>query len=348
MLSFDLPLLFLLLPAPWLVYRFARPARQQNAALYMPFYQRLPLADNSANRSTRWGPVIALSLCWILLVTAAARPNWLGEKVHLPASGRNLMLAVDISGSMQVEDMVLNQRRVNRLQVVKKVVGDFVQVRAGDRLGLILFGTQAYLQTPLTFDRNSLHKLLLEAQIGFAGEKTAIGDAIGLAIKRLQGNEEQSRVLILLTDGANTAGEVPPKQAAELAKEAGVKIYTIGMGAEEMISGGLFGTNFGARRQNPSADLDEETLELIANSTGGRYFRAKDANELSQIYAVLDKLEAIEQEAISYRPRKSLFHYLLASVVGVLVSWFLFSQLRSRIAQRPRSSTSTPLQRPRL
>ncbi len=344
MLSFDLPILFLLLPAPWLVYRFVRPAQQQNAALYMPFYKRLPLAENSAGRGTNWLPLITLSLCWLLLVTAGARPNWLGEQVHLPASGRNLMLAVDISGSMQVEDMVLSKRRVNRLQVVKKVVGDFVQVREGDRLGLILFGTQAYLQTPLTFDRNSLHKLLLEAQIGFAGEKTAIGDAIGLAIKRLQGNDEQSRVLILLTDGANTAGEVPPKQAAELAKEAGVKIYTIGMGAEEMISGGLFGTNFGARRQNPSADLDEETLQLIADSTGGRYFRAKDANELSQIYAVLDKLEAIEQESVSYRPRKSLFHYLLGAVVVLLSTWFVASHIRMRLAQRGVAST-TPLQK---
>jgi len=332
MLSFDLPLIFLLLPAPWLVYRFARPSAQQNAALYMPFYQRLPLAEHSAQKGTGWLSLALLCLCWVLLITASAQPNWLGEKVSLPANGRNLMLAVDISGSMQVEDMTLGDRRVNRLQVVKKVVGEFVQLREGDRLGLILFGTQAYLQTPLTFDRSSLHKLLLEAQIGFAGEKTAIGDAIGLAIKRLQGNREDSRVLILLTDGANTSGEVPPKQAAELAKEAGVKIYTIGMGAEEMITGGLFGTGFGARKQNPSADLDEETLQLIADSTGGRYFRAKNSSELTQIYAELDKLEAIEQESVSYRPRKSLFHYLLGAVSLVLALWFLATQLRTRLA----------------
>ncbi|MFK7731187.1 MAG: VWA domain-containing protein [Pseudomonadales bacterium] len=329
MLSFELPYVFLLLPLPWLVYRFVPPVLQQNAALYTPFYKRLPLAESSSTAKRSLLAVVLLTLCWALLLGAAAKPSWLGEQVNLPASGRNLMLAVDISGSMQVEDMVLNDRRVNRLQVVKEVVGDFVQQRAGDRLGLILFGSQAYLQTPLTFDRNTLHELLLEAQIGFAGEKTAIGDAIGLAIKRLQGNEESSRVLILLTDGANTAGMVPPRQAAQLASEAGVKIYTIGMGADEMVTGGIFGTTFGARRQNPSADLDEDTLRLIADETGGRYYRAKDANELQQIYTELDRLEAIEQESVSYRPRKSLFHFPLGLAAAVLFGWLLLNRARA-------------------
>lgn len=320
-------MLSLLLPAPWLVYRFAKPVPRRRAALYMPFYERLPLSESSDGQRAGLAALLLLSLAWLLLLLAAARPTWLGDQVQLPASGRNLMLAVDISGSMQVEDMRLNDRRANRLQAVKKVVGDFVQQRGGDRLGLILFGSQAYLQTPLTFDRTSLHTLLLEAQIGFAGEKTAIGDAIGLAIKRLQSNDESSRVLILLTDGANTAGEVPPRQAAELAAEAGVKIYTIGMGADEMMVGGIFGTNFGARRQNPSADLDEETLKLIADKTDGRYFRARDTNELTQIYSELDRLEAIEQDEVTYRPRKSLFHYPLGSAIALLSLWFVATRL---------------------
>ncbi len=324
MFEFEWPWVLLLLPLPWLVYRFAKPVAQQRAALFTPFFQRLPLSDKQQHtaRQQLW-PLLLLCLCWLLLLAAAARPSWLGEQVKLPASGRNLMLAVDISGSMQVEDMQLNQQRANRLQVVKSVVGDFVQQRGGDRLGLILFGSRAYLQTPLTFDRNTMQQLLQEAEIGFAGEKTAIGDAIGLAIKRLRGNEESSRVLILLTDGANTAGEVPPRQAADLAREAGIKIYTIGMGAEEIVTGGIFGTTFGARKRNPSADLDEETLRYIASQTGGLYFRARDTNELSQIYAELDRLEAIEQEAMSYRPKKSLFHYPLAAALLLMLIWFV-------------------------
>ena len=327
MLSFDFAWIFLLLPLPWLVYRFAKPANRQQSALLIPFYSALPTMNSQSVRDTSLWRIVLLSLCWVLLLGAAARPLWIGDQIQLPSNGRNLMLAVDISGSMQIEDMTLNNKRANRLQVVKRVVGEFVQQRGGDRLGLILFGSQAYLQTPLTFDRHTLHSLLLEAQIGFAGEKTAIGDAIGLAIKRLRDNKDASRVLILLTDGANTDGQVPPKQAADLAKQAGVKIYTIGMGAEEMISGGILGTSIGARRRNPSADLDEGTLQYIADKTDGRYFRARNSAELANIYQELDALEAIEQDAEFFRPKKSLAHYLLAAVIGLLFVGFLLARI---------------------
>ena len=199
------------------------------------------------------------------------------------------------------------------------VGGEFIQRRVGDRLGLILFGRQAYLQTPLTFDRETVRTLLHEAVIGLAGKETAIGDAIGLAVKRLQDNDINSRVLILLTDGANTAGEVEPIKAAELAAQHGLKIYTIGIGADEMVVSSFFGK----QRVNPSADLDEKTLTAIAEKTGGRYFRARDTQQLEQIYHLLDKLEPLEKEAQTFRPTAALYAWplglalLLASLLTV-------------------------------
>ncbi|TNE93284.1 MAG: VWA domain-containing protein, partial [Gammaproteobacteria bacterium] len=193
----------------------------------------------------------------------------------------------------------------------------FVERRQGDRLGLILFGTRPYLQTPLTFDRQTMNTLLNEAQIGFAGESTAIGDAIGLAVKRLQSRPENHRVLILLTDGANSAGEAQPLEAAEIAAREGITIYTIGIGAEVVVERSFFGS----RRINPSRDLDETTLTAIADKTGGRYFRARNPDELQQIYAQLDQLEPVEQEAETLRPTKALFYWPLG--VALLCSLLL-------------------------
>jgi Ca-activated chloride channel family protein len=216
---------------------------------------------------------------------------------------------VDISGSMEQEDMRINGREVNRLIAVKAVVGDFVVKREGDRLGLILFGEKAYLQTPLTFDRKTMQTLLNEAQIGFAGSNgTAIGDAVGLAVKRLQDRPENHRVVILLTDGSNNAGELDPMEAADLARRAKVKIYTVGIGAESQQSWGLFGSQV----TNPSADLDESALQGIADATGGQFFRARDPEELAAIYRELNRLEPLEQTAETIRPVSTLFHWPLA------------------------------------
>ena len=213
------------------------------------------------------------------------------------------MLAVDISGSMDEKDMLLNNQKATRLALVKQVIGEFVERRQGDRLGLILFGTQAYLQVPLTFDRKTVQTLLDETPIAIAGEKTAIGDAIGLTVKRLRKRPENSRVLVLLTDGVNNAGEMKPLQAAELAVREGIKIYTIGVGADQQVIRGLF---FNQTR-NPS-NLDEENLTRIAETTGGHYYRARDQKELEQIYAELDRLEPVEQERETYRPVKALYY----------------------------------------
>ena len=314
MIEFTWPWLFLLLPLPLLVYRFFPAASQEEAALRVPFFSQIAdETDATENRGHRSKTtLVLLSTCWIALLIAATNPMWIGDAIKLPTSGRDLMLAVDISESMKLKDMQINNQAVERILLVKKVVGEFTERRKGDRLGMILFGTQAYLQAPLTFDLTTVHKLLFEAQIGFAGGKTAIGDAIGLAVKRLRKRPENSRVLILLTDGENTAGEISPLQAAKLAAQEKIKIYTIGIGADEMVQPGIFGSSFGSRRVNPSANLDEKTLSSIAQSTGGQYFRARDQQDLERIYHELDSLEPIEQEAELFRPIKALFFWPLA------------------------------------
>jgi len=325
-IHFEWPWLLLVLPLPWLVRHFLPPASVQQAALLVPFladFESVAEGRVSVTQS-RWPLWLAL-LGWLLLVLAAARPQWLGEPILLPQSGRDLLLAVDLSGSMQEDDFEISGRRVDRLTATKQVAGEFIERREGDRIGLILFGAQAYVQAPLTFDRQTVLTLLYEAAIGLAGKETAIGDAIGLAVKRLQGVESQRRVLILLTDGANTAGEVAPLKAAELAAEKGLKIYTIGVGATEKEVRSLFGT----RRVNPSRDLDEKTLSAIAEQTGGRYFRARNTQELQQIYHLLDELEPSEGEAISYRPRSALYPWLLALVLLISLPLLLRREVRA-------------------
>jgi len=325
MIQFEWPWLFLALPLPLLLH-WLLPAstRNHDAALRVPFYDEFTNAasNKTLSKSSRWPLWLAL-IAWLLLITASARPNWLGETIELPISGRDLMLAVDLSGSMEAEDFQINGRTVNRLVAAQWVGGDFIKRRIGDRIGLILFGSQAYVQTPLTFDRKTVRTLLHEAVIGLAGQETAIGDAIGLAVKRLrqinQNAEDQeeeqkksnlnSAVLILLTDGANTTGKVEPLKAAELAAQFNLKIYTIGIGADEMQVRTLFGT----RRINPSADLDEKTLQAIADKTNGRYFRARNIEELEKIYQLLDELEPVEQETQIFRPSQSLYSWPLGA-----------------------------------
>jgi len=317
MIHFAWPWAFALLPLPWLIHRFAPPAlAAEEAALWVPSLD--PFAEvrhELSRRGTNRFLLLAALLGWLLLIAASARPQWLGAPVELPRSGRDLVLAVDISGSMQTEDFHLEDQTVDRLTALKSVAGDFIDQRVGDRLGLILFGEQAYVQTPLTFDRQTLKQLLDEAVIGLAGNKTAIGDAIGLAVKRLKPEEERQRVLILLTDGANTAGRIPPLKAAELAAEEGLKIYTIGIGADAMEVRSLFFS----RTVNPSTDFDEKTLTEIARKTGGRYFRARDTAALAEIYSLLDRLEPVEGEEEIYRPVTELYFWPLSLTLGLAV-----------------------------
>jgi Ca-activated chloride channel family protein len=328
MFQLEWPLVLMLLPLPWLVY-LALPAStlQQQTALRVPVIDDFRLGEMQTGQAKlqRWQQWLSL-LAWLLLVLAASRPQWLGESIAVPVSGRDLMLAVDLSDSMRTGDFKIGDQQVNRLQATKQVASKFIERRRGDRIGLILFGTQAYLQTPLTFDTKTINRLLQESAIGLAGERTAIGDAIGLTIKRLDLESDNSRVLILMTDGANTAGEVTPLKAAQLAADRGLKIYTIGIGADEQIEA----TWFGIRRLNPSAQLDEATLRAIASLSGGRYFRARDSKELANIYDLLDELEPVLRDTQNLRPIRALFMWPLA-IALLCVALMVTSRLWRRL-----------------
>ncbi|MFT4906959.1 MAG: Ca-activated chloride channel family protein [Oleispira sp.] len=320
MIDWHWPWAFFLLPLPLIVFWLLPKVKQQEAALKVPKLDLWQTSTQVAQIQSQqtWPSLVLPLLLWLALLTALARPHILGDVVELPTSGRDLMLAIDISGSMAIEDMKLQNRPVNRLSTVKKVLNDFVSQRQGDRLGLVLFGSQAYLQAPLTFDWQTVQTLMNEAQIGLAGKKTAIGDAIGLTIKRLQSHPEQSRVVILLTDGANTAGEVEPLKAAELAQQSNVKIYTIGLGADAMEVASFFGS----RQVNPSRDLDEVTLQKMADITGGHYFRARDSKELEKIYDMIDQLEPTEKDPEIFRPQVNIYYWPLAFalIISFLIS----------------------------
>ena len=320
MWSLAWPWMLLALPLPFLV-RYLMPAvvGTQDAGLKVPSFKSFAvLKDRSeVEQLLNWRFWLSM-IAWVLLVLAAAKPERIGDELDVPVSGRNLMLAVDLSGSMDAKDFEIGSRRVDRLTATKAVASDFIGRREGDRIGLILFGERAYLQVPLTLDRETVKILLLEAFIGLAGEKTAIGDAITLAVKRIhdQGEDAKEQVLILLTDGANTAGEIDPLKAADLAQQIGLRIYTIGIGAEQMVVSSITG---GMRRVNPSADLDETTLTQIATMTGGRYFRAKDTAGLQEIYRLLDEMEPVAEPEAGFRPVKSLYFWPLAGAFVLAV-----------------------------
>lgn len=321
MFEFAWPWLFLLAPLPWLLRLLLPAADSGEAALQVGFLGELEaLAGRRARvHLPNWRQQAPFLLIWTLLLIAAARPQWVGEPLPIPASGRDLLIAVDVSGSMGYTDMQWQGEEVNRLTLVKHLLGDFIEGRQGDRVGLILFGSQAYLQAPLTFDRRTVRTWLDEALIGIAGKNTAIGDAIGLAVKRLRERPAQSRVLVLVTDGANTGGEIDPDTAAGLAADEQITLYTIGIGADPEQSGvlGLFGVN-------PGLDLDEPMLRAIADRTGGEYFRARDSEELQRIGAVLDRLEPVAQDATLTRPAQVLYPWPLG--LAVLLSLLLVTR----------------------
>lgn len=323
---------FCLLPLPLLVWwLFPKAPVQSSASLRVPFFQNLKPKMTQSKRSPSLLRTVIALLIWILLVAAAARPQLIGDTVRQAISGRSLMMAVDISGSMDEADMIVSGRRMTRLNAVKIVAGDFIQKREGDHLGLILFGSQAYLQAPLTFDRKTVVTLLEESFISLAGRATAIGDAIGLAVKRLRDEDEENRVLILLTDGSNSAGNVEPLKAADLAAQENVKIYTIGVGSPR------------------SRDLDETTLNAIASKTNGRYFRANNVNDLLKIYALLDEIEPVSQDELSYRPIQELFYYPLsiALFLSALIALFTkqFIKRFFPFVDTQQQSETTPLKK---
>ncbi len=310
-----------------LVYLILPKARTGNyVALRVPFYSQWLNSVAQVGR-TRW----LNRVLWILALScfglALARPIWVGDPLGVPVTGRDMMMAVDISGSMDTADMSTQGVPLTRLAMVKRVAEEFIDRRVGDRIGLILFGKRAYLQAPLTFDRDTVAKMLDESIVGLAGRETAIGDAIGLAVKRLREYPADQRLLILLTDGANTAGAVTPLKAAELAALENVKIYTIGVGADSMTVQGLLGSH----QMNPSADLDEKTLTEIAFMTGGAYFRAKDAKGLEAIYRELDRLEPSAKDNQVLRPEREMYFWPLAVFLILSLIILLRSQSQTGV-----------------
>jgi len=321
MFHFAWPWMALLLPLPWIMLRARRAAEPGGAALYMPFAASIAAPPAGATLSR--GALALLAATWVLLVLAATRPQWLGQPLPAPTSGRQIMLAIDCSGSMASQDM----GGASRLEIVQIVAGRFIEQRQGDQIGLILFGTRPYLQAPLTTDIATVHQFLDQAMVGIAGPQTAIGDAIGLAIKELRQRERTTgapmhqSVLILLTDGGNDAGVIPPLEAARLAAQTGLRIFTIGVGAEEEPS--LFGMTTG------NTDLDVGLLKQIASITGGEFFRASNPQALQAVYRRIDQLEPTAGRKQWLRPAAEWFTWplALALLLSVPAVWLLAERL---------------------
>ncbi|KGI76836.1 vWA domain-containing protein [Oleiagrimonas soli] len=316
MIDFAWPWLFLLLPLPWLCRRWL-PPHAPSRALRLPHRDLSSLLAQSPRGSAMLrGRGLLWTLMWCCLLAAAARPQWIGPPQPLERSGRGVMLAVDMSGSMSLRDMQLGDVPVSRFGAVRAIVGDFIDRRAGDQVGLILFGTRAYLVTPLTYDLDAVRAQLRDVAVGLAGRNTAIGDAIAVAVRRLRKLPGDDRVLVLLTDGVNNAGSIAPMDAARIAKKAGVRIYTIGIGAVDNGPLDLFGNPMGGQ------GLDEDALRSIAEMTGGKFYRATDTRELAQAYRAIDALEPTLKGNLMRRPREPLYPWpLAAALLLALLGW---------------------------
>lgn len=313
--QFIWPFMLLILPLPLLVRRFLKPLPPRGGvgglALRAPFFERAArLGLMTSSPQIQRGAGLFLTLGWVALVVAAMRPVGMGEPIALPREVRHLVLAVDVSGSMAADDFALNGRRVSRLEIVKHLADDFIQKRAGDRIGLVLFGTEAYVYAPLSRDTETLRSLLSEVGVGIAGERTAIGEALALAVEKTASLPADSRVIILLSDGKSNAGMVSVAEATALAQKHDAKVYTVGIGAPTEAYPDFLGLSSGRQ-----GDLDEETLKSIAAATNGQYFRATSTADLKTIYETIDALETHPDEADELRPQKELFYFPLLAAL---------------------------------
>ncbi|MBV7525638.1 MULTISPECIES: vWA domain-containing protein [Pseudomonas] len=321
MWQLDYPWLLILLPLPWFGYRYLSDYREARSAVRVPFFGAMSRAVGQApsqagTRSNRWQLLLNL-LVWTLLLVAASRPVLVEKPIERQQPVRDLMLAIDISQSMETTDFTdANGQKINRLAAVKEVVHGFIDKRKDDRIGLIVFGTGAYPQAPLTLDHASLSLLLDDTGIGMAGPNTAIGDAIGLSLKLLAQAHEQEKVLILLTDGNDTSSAITPDHAAAMAAAKGVVIHTIGIG-------------------DPTAEgearVNLQGLQDIAQATGGRFFRAEDRNALDQVYSTLDKLTPHQVKTLSHQPKRDLFWWPLGAAIALLALYHLGALLLPRL-----------------
>ena len=289
-----------------------------------------PVAGVAASAALRMQPLVpgVKYAALLLMIVALARPQWGTQRTEVQTEGINVVLALDLSESMAALDFKKQGNVVNRLEAVKGVVQDFVAGRSGDRIGMVVFGTHAYTQLPLTRDYNTIVNMLDRLKIGAAGERTAIGDAIGISIKRLADIESKSNIIILLTDGQSNAGELSPETAGEIARQKKVKIYTIGVGtrgkAPFLINDPLFGERYAYQQVN----IDEGTLEAIAQKTGGSYFRAEDLDALQQIYDTIDKLEKTEVKVDIFADYSEVYPYLLLPAILLLPVYVILRNTR--------------------
>lgn len=310
MISLTAPWALILLPLPVLIWRFMPPHREREQALRFPFFRHVTAAAGAEARAgavvltrPRISMIVAI-LCWVLAVLALARPERVGAPVLMERAARDVVLAIDISGSMDARDFAAPDGTTKqRFAGVREVVQAFVAGREGDRMALIVFGTAAYLQAPLTDDLDTIVELLDRTEVGMAGPHTALGDAIGLSIRTFEASEIDQRLLILLSDGSDTASRMSPINAAEIAADRGVEIFSIGVGDPD------------ATGENR---VDLATLQTIANRTGGEYFFAEDEGALQAVYDRIDALAPREVETLSYRPRRSLAWVALglAALIG--------------------------------
>jgi len=324
MLAFDFPWAFLTLPLPLLFWWLLPAYREATSAVRTPFFEQLTqatgleAAPGAVILRTNWAQKLLAPICWALTVTAMASPQWIEPPLERIHSARDLLLAIDISQSMETRDFVDPAgRRVDRLTAVKQVVNDFIDRRKGDRIGLIVFGTGACRQAPPTLDHERVKVLLDEVRIGMAGPQTAIGDAIGVAIKMTEHSQVQEKVVILLTDGNDTASRVPPDQAAEMAKGAGITIHSIGIGDPHATG---------------ESKVELDALKKLAGETGGRSFRGENRQGLQEIYATLDRITPQKVTRIVHRPQRALYMYPLGAAVVLLLLYHVMMLLITRMA----------------
>ncbi len=324
MWQFDYPWLFVLLPLPLLGWYWLPLYREARSAVRVPFFkamsQALDLTPLQAGvRQNHLQLLLNLTL-WCLLLAALARPVWIEPPLEQTSPSRDLLLAIDISLSMQAQDYLNKQgQSVDRLTAVKEVVQDFIDKRPDDRIGLILFGDAAYTQAPLTLDHNSLKILLDEVGIGMAGPNTAIGDAIGLSVRMLENSQQPDKVVILLTDGNDNHSAIPPDQAAELAAQKHIRVHSIGIGDPNASGEGA---------------VDQQALALLANSTGGRSFMANDRSALQEVYATLDQITPQQVQTLRYQPKRDLFWWPLGLALALLTLYHSIAALSAAMQHK--------------
>lgn len=335
MFQLEYPWLLLLLPLPLLAWWLLPPYGERTKAIRVPFFDDLAKATGQTPARgavilrSNWLRRILAPVCWALLVLALAGPQRLEPPIERTESARDLLLAIDLSGSMATPDFLDAQgQRVDRLSAVKGVVDDFIRRRATDRIGLIVFGTNAFPQAPLTLDHVAVRELLDELRVGMAGEQTAIGDAVGVAVKMTASSQQRERVLILLTDGNDTAGRIPAEKAAEIAKANHIVIHTIGIGDPD------------AKGENR---VDLAALQRIAAATGGRSFRGENGEQLAGIYALLDRVTPSKVKHSVYRPKLKLYYIPLGAALLLMIAYHLLMLgVLAPLARRHASASLSP------